>query len=1024
MKTNLLLKESRLLFIIVLISFSSLQSNAQWKSVRVGGGGAITSIQAHPKVQNLYFITTDVGTPYRWNSTTQAWEGLFYDLPSNYWSKAASGNLTFDPGDATGNVLYATIGATWSTGTILKSVDRGDTWSECPISIDVKPNSDHVYGQRLAVDPNNSNIVYVTTRPSTTGVTAINGTFKSVDAGKTWTKINNLCGAFLLFDVSGGVTSGITNNIFIGCADGVYQTTNGGTGFNLMSGSPTSSYRADIHSNGTMYVTHFKSVKKWSSSTWSSITPPGNYTYSPVAVNPNNSEQVIVGNNSSSPYIFDQYVSNNSGLSWTKITPSADLTEVPWFSSTIGQGLKDFCWDPFNQNMVWFADYHQPFQTTNIWAGSTISWKARAVGEEETVGIGNLVCPPSGSNVLLSNVADVGGFDHKSLTTSPLVGMMTHFPWTTSGERGNMTGVAIQETNPDFIARVGRRGWSGKGYAGHSTNGGATYTLWNCPADAAGGRIAVSANSTTMVWATQSGPCYRSIDSGVTWTAISSLPSSVITQADVFTSGSVFPLAADKVNGNKFYVYKSGKVYVSTDAGATFTTGATVSNPWVTNPLVLETTPGVEGDIWLAQNSDGLSHSTNSGTSFTRLSNVQNAYSVSVGKSSPTTPDKPAIYVYGTVNNVSDGLFRSNNNGVTWETISAPLHTGNISYSMTADRQVYGRVFFNTTGNGIRYVENYVDTQAPTAPANLSANATTNTLTRLIWSPSNDNVTVASYSIYKNGVYIGTSSITSYTVTGLTGGTTYALSVKAKDLAGNLSEASIVNVQLPSVYVTPENIALNKPSTTDNNSSTVSRGNDGDITTVWSSSDATRGHWFQVDLGAKYNITSAEIFWAHLEWIYNYKIEVSKDNITWDMGSNKTSNTYFGSPSELNNFSSDGYRYIRITITGWGNGGYWTAINEFRVFGTLSVETSGTKNPQTNNVRIYPNPATDYLNIETEKSNADVTVLTMNGMAIYHNSTTTTTNISTIPVGKWAKGIYLVYIKDDKGVVVEKVIIQ
>ncbi len=82
------------------------------------------------------------------------------------------------------------------------------------------------------------------------------------------------------------------------------------------------------------------------------------------------------------------------------------------------------------------------------------------------------------------------------------------------------------------------------------------------------------------------------------------------------------------------------------------------------------------------------------------------------------------------------------------------------------------------------------DTQAPTAPTNLSASNTTQTATTISWTASTDNVGVTGYDIYKNGSLAGTTTGTSYTATGLTASTTYAFTVKAKDLAGNVSPAS------------------------------------------------------------------------------------------------------------------------------------------------------------------------------------------------------------------------------------------
>ncbi len=730
MKNNFFSKKtwkSGLLIFALYLSGLCMHATAQtynWKTVRIGGGGMTTSIQAHPLVQNLYFITTDVGTPYRWNNSTQRWEGLFYNRPASDWSRNSCGNIAFAPGDASGNILYATINNTYGAsqnGTILKSTDRGNNWTDCLIPLDIQTNSDQSKGQRLAVDPQNSNVVYVTTR-SYTSVVPTNGTFKSINAGTSWTKINNLYGNFIYFDLSGGMVSGVTKNIFIGTAEGVYLSTDGGINFALMSGSPANANRASIHSNGTFYVSSGLGLFKWNGSTWLNITPPSAGGYAGVEVNPNNSNQVVVNSNSFSNYLFNAYRSNDGGANWTYMETHtaaiADLSEVPWFGTALGQNLQDFCWDPFNQNMVWMTDFFFASQTTNIWAFPNPIWKPRAAGHEETVPCGNLLCPPSGSNLLHSTLADIGGWDHKSLTAPPEVGMQLFFPWRSDGGWANMTGVAVQENNPNFIARVGRAGWSGPGYAGYSDNGGNTYTLFNIPSDVSGGRIAVSATSETLVWVPQSGAPQRSTTRGSSWQPISTLPSGIIGGgANVFSSGCVFPLASDKMNGNKFYVYKNtGGMYVSTDGGVSFTVaGNGLPANYISNNVTVETTPGIEGDIWVGMwnGSGGLYHSINSGLSFTRISNVQRADFIGVGKASPFTPTIPAVYVFGTVNNINSSLFRSNDNGVTWESLGTPA-IGRAPLAMAADRQVYGRVFIGAGGNGF-FVGTIpdIDTQTP-----------------------------------------------------------------------------------------------------------------------------------------------------------------------------------------------------------------------------------------------------------------------------------------------------------------------
>lgn len=82
------------------------------------------------------------------------------------------------------------------------------------------------------------------------------------------------------------------------------------------------------------------------------------------------------------------------------------------------------------------------------------------------------------------------------------------------------------------------------------------------------------------------------------------------------------------------------------------------------------------------------------------------------------------------------------------------------------------------------------DTTAPTSPSNLTSTAQTTSSISLSWTASTDNVAVTGYEIYNDTALAGTSSDTSYTVTGLTPGTTYSFTVKAMDAAGNRSAAS------------------------------------------------------------------------------------------------------------------------------------------------------------------------------------------------------------------------------------------
>jgi len=79
------------------------------------------------------------------------------------------------------------------------------------------------------------------------------------------------------------------------------------------------------------------------------------------------------------------------------------------------------------------------------------------------------------------------------------------------------------------------------------------------------------------------------------------------------------------------------------------------------------------------------------------------------------------------------------------------------------------------------------DTEAPTNPSNLAASNITASGATLNWTASTDNVGVDHYNVSIDGNIVGTSTTTSFNVTGLSPLTLYAASVTAEDAAGNVS---------------------------------------------------------------------------------------------------------------------------------------------------------------------------------------------------------------------------------------------
>jgi chitodextrinase len=85
------------------------------------------------------------------------------------------------------------------------------------------------------------------------------------------------------------------------------------------------------------------------------------------------------------------------------------------------------------------------------------------------------------------------------------------------------------------------------------------------------------------------------------------------------------------------------------------------------------------------------------------------------------------------------------------------------------------------------------DTQAPSIPTGLTSSSITTSSFTVSWNASTDNVGVASYEVLVDGAASGTRvnhPATSLNITGLTANTTYSVTVRARDAAGNTSAAS------------------------------------------------------------------------------------------------------------------------------------------------------------------------------------------------------------------------------------------
>lgn len=113
-----------------------------------------------------------------------------------------------------------------------------------------------------------------------------------------------------------------------------------------------------------------------------------------------------------------------------------------------------------------------------------------------------------------------------------------------------------------------------------------------------------------------------------------------------------------------------------------------------------------------------------------------------------------------------------------------------------------------TTGSGNATVTaSYRDVQAPTVPGPFAASSITANSFTLTWSASTDNVGVAAYEIKRGTISLGEAAIPSMNIGGLTPGTSYSMTVRARDAASpaynwsNWSQPFIVSTLSPAPSV-------------------------------------------------------------------------------------------------------------------------------------------------------------------------------------------------------------------------------
>ncbi|AJE43290.1 cellulose binding domain-containing protein [Streptomyces nodosus] len=725
-----------------------------WQNARIDGGGFVPGIVFNRSEKNLAYARTDIGGAYRWQQSTKSWTPLLDSVGWDDWGHTGVVSLASDSVDP--DKVYAAVGTytnDWDpgNGAVLRSSDRGATWQKAGLPFKLGGNMPgRGMGERLAIDPHKDSVLYL-------GAPSGKGLWRSTDSGATWSQVGTFPNAgtyvqdpgdtsgyasdnqgivWVTFDESTGTAGSATKTIYVGVADqdnAVYRSTDAGATWSRLAGQPTGrlAHKGVLDAeNGYLYLAYSDKGGPYDgdkgrllryatrTGTWTDISPVAEadtyYGFSGLTIDRRHPGTVMATAYSSWWPDTQIFRSTDSGATWTQAWDytsypnrsnryTIDVSSSPWLTfgadpappeqtPKLGWMTESLEIDPFDSDRMMYGTGATVYGTENLtnWdSGSRFAVKPMVRGLEET-SVNDLAAPPSGGARLFSALGDIGGFRHTDLTQVPSM-MYTSPVFTTT------TSLDFAESDPDTVVRVGDA--DAAPHIAFSTDNGAHWFGGTDPSGVSGGgTVAAASDGSRFVWSPAGTGVRYTAGFGSSWSTAGGIPAGALVESD-------------RVDPKTFYGFKSGKLYVSSDGGATFTASTATGLP-SGDSVRFKALPGAKGDLWLAGGTDdgayGLWHSTNGGASFTKLSTVQQADTIGFGKAAPGASYQ-TLYTSAKIGGVR-GIFRSTDQGASWTRINDDSHQwGWTGAAITGDPRVYGRVYVSTNGRGVVYG----DTSAP-----------------------------------------------------------------------------------------------------------------------------------------------------------------------------------------------------------------------------------------------------------------------------------------------------------------------
>ena len=638
-----------------------------WTDVELNGMGWITGLVVCPSPPYQIYARSDVGGVYRYNRQTSRWTQLLDSFGLDDRNVYSVDGLAVDPKN--GNIIYFAGNSTDASGEIWKSADAGRTWQPTGLR-----NAAKVYmggnddfrsdvGERIAVDPNNSNVIYFGSRK--------NGLWRKF-AEMPWEKVSALPVsssapgyAYIAFDKNSGTVNvnglAVTRIFYVGAffnesdsnAGGVFKTTDGGVSFVKMTSSANNTQRAQIsqrmlkpfrgavNSDGVFITTVHQGILRGMRNS-GELAPViiADNGISGLAVGIDEKSFIALSNSKEHPVYF----SDNAGLSWAAKNQRNGI-KIPYQND-------DWCHPERGGYIIDPSDSsgRTALAGTGFGVIKTVNFSKDSneiIWDDHTQGM-SILCvntvkaaPAVNGHDLHAAVLDMGGFSIRDITRVPSTRLAANNAGTFNVEWNipltGITGMDYSYQNPQYMAYVG---WHEFGYYtdfalkfGTTTDGGNTWTEISIPHTgkrAAGlgrnesaGVIAMSSvNPNNLVYSPTGGFVRYSTDMGKSWRDSSAAIARGVNTKFFMDQNQntmyerLMPfwtaqnIASDKINGNVFYLFtaKNGitsEFWRSDDGGRSWRRTYTGNSSGGIDSTALPFTnvrvnPAREGDVFIA----------------------------------------------------------------------------------------------------------------------------------------------------------------------------------------------------------------------------------------------------------------------------------------------------------------------------------------------------------------------------------------------------------------------------------------